>query len=102
MPGFGAAARDVTVDGFGGKQIEYTVPDYNEDECVGGKFAILQADHTSGTAPSLWAQAPSEENLLWILDVSGTRLVILGGYPPNMSAQDRTDLDGIFDSIQIG
>ena len=27
------AATDVTVDGFHGKQIEFTVPDYNEDEC---------------------------------------------------------------------
>ncbi len=53
-------------------------------------------------APTLWAQAPKQQNKLWILDVDGTRLVILAGYPPNMSAQDRTDLDGILSSIQIG
>jgi hypothetical protein len=39
---------------------------------------------------------------LWILDVDGTRLVIVAGDSPNMSAQDQTDLDGIFSSIQIG
>ena len=27
---------DVTVDGFHGKQIEFTVPDFNEDECSDG------------------------------------------------------------------
>ena len=64
LPGFGATpARYATVDGFVGKQIEYTVPDYNEDECVGGKFEILQADHTSGLAPSPWAHAPNQQEV---------------------------------------
>ena len=84
------------------RRSEYTVPDYNEDECVGGKFGILQADHTSGLAPSLWAHAPNQQERLWILDVGGTRLVILASDPENMSAQDRTDLDGILSSIHIG
>jgi hypothetical protein len=30
LPGFGAAARDVTVDGFEGKHIQFTVPDYDQ------------------------------------------------------------------------
>jgi hypothetical protein len=104
LPGFGGPARDVTVDGFEGKQIQYTVPDYNENECIEGKFGIfLIGRNLAGTAaPNLWAQAPKQQNKLWILDVDGTRQVILATYPPNISAQDRTDLDGIFRSIQIG
>ena len=35
-------ATDVTVDGFHGKEIEFTVPDYNEDECNEGHFALFQ------------------------------------------------------------
>ena len=36
LPDFAAtAAVDVTVDGYAGKQIEFTVPDYNSDECKG-------------------------------------------------------------------
>jgi len=102
LPGFGATpVRDVTVDGFKGKQIEYTFPDYNEAECTAGQFGIFQADDQSGNAPSLWAQAPHEQNRLWILDVDGTRLVIIAG-GVNMSAQDRTDIDAILSSIQIG
>jgi hypothetical protein len=97
-------ARDVTVDGFEGKQIQITIPDYNENECKEGKFGIfLIGSNLAGDgAPSLWAQAPNQQNNLWILDVDGTRLVILAGDPGNMSAQDRTDLDGILSSIQIG
>ena len=102
LPGFGEPARDVTLDGFHGKQIQYTVPDYNEGECLGDGFGIFQEDHTSGVAPTLVAQTSKQHNRLWILDVDGTRLVILAGGPQNMSAQDRTDLDGILSSIQIG
>ena len=36
LPGVDAtAARDVTIDGFKGMQIEFTVPDYNEEDCNG-------------------------------------------------------------------
>ena len=34
LPDFATtAAVDVTVDGYAGKQFEFTVPDYNRDEC---------------------------------------------------------------------
>ena len=101
--GLGATpARDVTVDGFEGKQIQITIPGYNENECKEGKFGILQGDHSSGNAPWLWAQAPKQQNKMQILDVDGTRLVILATSPPNISAHDRTELDGILSTIQIG
>ena len=97
-------ARDVTVDGFDGKQIQVTIPDYNENVCKEGKFGIflITSDLAGDAAPNLWAQAAKQQNTLWILDVDGTRLVILAGDPGNMSAQDRTDLDGIVGSLQIG
>jgi hypothetical protein len=104
LPELGATpARDVTVDGFEGKQIQFTIPDYNENECKEGTFGIFQvgSNPAGDTAPNLWSQAPKQQNKLWILDVDGTRLVILAGYPPNISAQDRTDLDGILSTIQI-
>jgi hypothetical protein len=106
LPELGATpARDVTVDGFEGKQIQITIPGYNENECKEGKFGIFQVEGINpagDAAPNLWSQAPKQQNKLWILDVDGTRLVILAGYPPNISAQDRTDLDGILSTIQIG
>jgi hypothetical protein len=98
------SARDVTVDGFEGKQIQITIPDYNENECKESKFGIflIESDFGGTAAPNLWAQAPKQQNTLWILDVYGTRLVILAGDPGNMSARDQTDLEGILSSIQIG
>ena len=104
-PELGATpARDVTVDGFDGKQIQYTVPDYNENECQEGKFGMffIGRNVAGVAAPNLWAQTPKQQNNLSILDVDGTRLVILAAYPPNISAKDRTDLDGILSSIRIG
>lgn len=101
---------DVTVDGFKGKQIRYAVPDFRKGtdsrkgECQGDQFGLVQEDNRSdsGNAPFLWAQTPKQQNEVWILDVDGTRLVILVGYPPNISEKDRADLDTILNSINIG
>ncbi len=99
-------ARDVTVDGFEGKYIEFTVPDYDEDECRRGRFGLWKEDGPGGVGtgirPNLWAQSPDQHNQVWILDVDGTRLVILAWTFPDTSARDRADIDEILDSIQIG
>ena len=42
---------DVTVDGFHGQQIEFTVPDFTEDECIDGRFAMLQDERHAGPGP---------------------------------------------------
>ena len=98
------AATDVTVDGFHRRQIEFTVPDYNEDECKDGYFALWQDESHAGPGPqgpNYVAQGPHAHHRLWILDVDGTRLVIGGTYFPNTSQQDLDDLDTILNSIQI-
>jgi hypothetical protein len=97
-----AEPTDITVDGFDGKQIEFTVPDYPEDDCKFGKFALFQdnADQ-AGQGPGYWAQGPYAHHRLWILDVDGTRLVIGGTYFPDTSQQDLDDLNTILNSIQI-
>jgi hypothetical protein len=104
LPGFGGAVRDVTVDGFPGKLVEYTVPDYDPDECQGGRFGLFREDQQDdgSVAPNLWAQAPEQRNEFRILDVNGTRLVVGAGYPPDISAQDLRELHTILDSVQIG
>lgn len=104
---FGAtAARDVTIDGFEGKYIEFTIPDYDEDDCRRGKFGLWKEDSpfgvNTGDHPNLWAQAPHQRNEVWILDVGGTRLVILAWTFPHTTTQDRTELDQIVESIRIG
>lgn len=99
------APTNVTIDGFRGKYIELTVPDYDEDECKQGRFGLWKEDGPGGSSddgPNLWAQAPDQVTKAWILDVDGTRLVIGAGYHPNTSAQDRADIDEIVSSIEIG
>jgi hypothetical protein len=100
LPAFDATApTDVTVDGFDGKQVEFTVPDYDEKECRYGELMLLQDN--SGQ-DGYWAQAPNQHHRVWILDVAGTRLVIAGFWYPDTSSQDRAELDEILSSIQIG
>jgi hypothetical protein len=99
------APTDITVDGFHGQQVEFTVPDYavgeNEDDCAdGGHFMLLEGVDTPGDG--YWAQGPNQHHQLWILDVDGTRVVIGAGWFPDTSAQDRADIDEMLSSIQIG
>ncbi len=103
LPGLApTAAVDVTVDGYVGKQIEFTVPDSNE--CKEGQFALWQKDGNQDVAgPPDWGHPyPNMHNQLWILDVGGTRLVIDAYSFPDTSPQDRAALDAVLASIQIG
>jgi basic membrane lipoprotein Med (substrate-binding protein (PBP1-ABC) superfamily) len=96
IPGFNAtAAIDISVDGFAGKQIEFTVPD-----CENGLFPF--AIDTAGSLVDVTPQGLNEHRILQILDVDGTRLVISASYFPDASPQDRADLDEILASIRIG
>jgi hypothetical protein len=93
------AAVDVSVDGYAGKQIEFTVPDYGPTECR-DVYAIW---HSPGdAAPGYWAQGPNHHFKQWIVDVDGTRLTISAGSFPSTSPQDRAVLEAILASIRIG
>ena len=97
------STSDVTVDGYVGREVEFTVPNYDASECKQNMFGLWQDSLGSvGNIPDYWAQGPNVHLQLWILDVDGTRLVIKASYFPNTSEQDRADLEEILDSIQIG
>lgn len=98
------APVDVTVDGYSGKQIEITAPDYNPSECKERKYGLWYSSDTVSDdgRPGYWAQAPNQHLQVWILDVDGTRLVIGAGSIPNISPQDRAALEDALASIQIG
>jgi hypothetical protein len=106
VPDFAATAPvDVTVDGYAGKQIEFTVPDYTDDDCRGisptqARFALW---YTAGdVGGGFYAQGPNQHTEQRILDIDGTRLVITALYLPRATPQDRADLDEALASIQIG
>ena len=51
--------------------------------------------------PGIYAQGPSHQWHLWILDVAGTRVVVQAMDYPGTSAQRRAELEAMVDSIRI-
>jgi hypothetical protein len=94
------AAVDITVDGYAGKQIEFTVPDYTAGQCEGGKFAVYMLD--GAVPPGQWAFVPNQHFQMRVLDVDGTRLVIAAIISPTTTPQHQAELDEMLASIQIG
>ena len=104
------AAVDITVDGYPGKQIEFTLPDYTPSECKqqrgnsdgDGYFGIYMSE--GAVPPGQWAQNPGPNShwQMWVLDVDGTRLLIAAGTFPTTSPEDQAELDEVLASIQIG
>jgi hypothetical protein len=99
---------DVTIDGFSGKHLELTVPD----------LAFERSDHgnsfTDCTDGELWSYIgkplsfanhayshPGQVEEIWLLDVDGTRLMIVAGTSPGSSEGDIAELRSILDSIDI-
>ena len=78
--------KDVTVDGYRGKYLEYTAT-VRDDNCGHGGWPATGNDE--------YTQA------VWILDVDGIRLVIHATAPTNMKAA-RAELQQIVASIDIG
>ena len=102
LPQYSATAPvDVTVDGYAGKQVGFTVPDYNVDECKGTDSPVFLLWKV-GADPGFYAVAPNQHIEQRIIDVNGTRLVISAYYSPSSPPQDRAALDAALASIQIG
>jgi len=98
----------VTTFGFSGKYLELTVPDLAfEDFDDGNKFT----DCTDG---ELWSwigkplsfanhaySHPGQVEEIWLLDVEGSRLMIVAGTSPGSSEGDIAELRMILESIDI-
>ncbi len=105
LPGFTATAPvDITVDGYAGKRVDYTVPDYRrEADCAdGGQVRPVDRTRPGRTSPNFWAQVPMQQNRQWIIDVDGTRLVINEWSEPGTTPEQLADMDQFLASIQIG
>jgi hypothetical protein len=97
---------DVTISGYHGKHLELTVP---ELRVTNGQFAdCTEGNLHSWIAPLLgnsaffgYEQVPGATEEFWILDVNGTRLVLVIDQSPTSSPEDLAEMDAIFDSIRI-
>ncbi|MGP1673796.1 MAG: hypothetical protein ACTS8Z_01105 [Candidatus Limnocylindrales bacterium] len=90
-----SAITDVTIDGFGGKYLEYGVPTLvqpcNDD-------SLHRWPTTAGDRQAL----QTESDMVWILDVDGVRVVIDAFSFPGATAADLVELRAIVESLEIG
>jgi hypothetical protein len=87
-------ATNVTLDGYSGKRIDLVVPsDVDFEACDRGEYWIWDAGP--------YAQGPGNRWKIWILDVDGTRLVVLGHDFPVTAGTTQDQLMDIVGSIRI-
>jgi len=103
------APTDVTVGGFSGKYLEWSVPADQEFDADGnavgcdssGEFTDFLSWTGKGMASTRYHQGPGQIDRVWILDVEGTRLVIDAFYMPYATAEERQQLTEVVESIRF-
>ena len=81
---------DVTLAGYPGKYVDLQVP-----------ADISKCEVYRPWDPGIFAQGPSHQWHLWILDVNGLRFVVQSTDYPGTAAKHRSELEAIVDSITI-
>ncbi len=104
---------DVTLDGYAGKYLEWSVPAEIETEPHGEFTSFAGCDVTgdgdrafeswTGKAggSDRYQQAAGQIDRLWILDVDGTRLVIDAFEMPYATAAEREELTEVVESTRF-
>jgi hypothetical protein len=99
---------DITIYGYRGKYLELTVPDLSVEGrgddrrftgCVGGSLEGWIGEPWFGAFYGYTGPGYTEE--FWILDVDGTRLMIVAERSPGSPRKDLAEQRAILDSIQI-
>ena len=101
---------DIKVDGYTGKQIEFTVPDDPVDcafdPCRFGVWYGTEPQQPAvgprRLAAGTLSVSPNTHFQMLVLDVDGTRLLIAASTNPDTLPQDRAALEDLLASIQIG
>lgn len=95
-----SATTDVTVDGFAGRRIELTTPDQNAAFCDGGLFHDWPAAGPNDDVTGQFSQE-NETDVVYVVDVAGSRLVIVATHSRTSTPQEVAELDSIVASIRI-
>jgi len=97
---------DVTIGGYGGKRVDIVHPTEpfagetsDAPECDEGNYRLWSTS-THGPTP-IYAQGPANRWQTNILEVDGTRLVIVTMDFPGTSSSGRAEMDAIMDSLVI-
>jgi hypothetical protein len=103
------AARDVTIDGFDGKQIEFTRPSLDACNELHSRCSFDSSEELNRPTGCSFAVGggpfnhPGVPQKVWVLDVDGNRIIILASATPGKgSQQERAALDEIVASIEFG
>jgi hypothetical protein len=89
---------EVTLDGYEGKHMVLTVPaEVDFADCVIGHYMAWR--DTGGGDRSF--QGPGQIQESWIVDVEGERLLIEASYFPEITPENRAELQQVIESIQI-
>jgi hypothetical protein len=94
---------DVTVDGYSGSYLEWTVPadmDFSACDVAAGGPAF-ESWTARGWSSDRYQQGPGQIDRLWILDVDGTRLVIDAFDMPAATDDQRQQLREVVESIEF-
>lgn len=100
MPGVVVTdVSDASVDGYSGTQLTMSAP----DSFAGCTFSSLSDGFVIWQLPlgKTFSMSAGETDGVWILDVAGTRLVIVVSDDPGFTDQQRAELQAVFDSIRI-
>lgn len=108
----GSVPLDVSVSGFEGKYLQWSVPDdANFEECdedVSGfpydhrsKRGSFFASWVSQTGVDRWQEGPGQIDKLWIMDVNGTRIVIDAWLMRSARDEDLAALSLALSSMEI-
>ena len=90
---------DVTVHGYSGKHLEVLLPETTDlSACVNGEVISWDASILSYPFHGYFLGAIDE---YWILDVEGSRLVIVAGRAPDSPRADVAEMRTLFNSIEI-
>ena len=96
-----SAPADVTLGGFPAKRIDLTVPaDLDTATCTNGVLRYWPApgpDLSDGDC----CAPPGSTDSVYVVDVAGNRLVVVARYYPGTPAENRAELQGVVDSIEI-
>ena len=98
---------DVIIGGYSGKRVDIVHPTEpfagpgsdDAPECDGGQYRIWSSA-ILGPTP-VYGQGPGNRWQTNILDVNGTRLVVVAGDFPETAAADRAELDAVMQSLVI-
>jgi len=100
---------DVTLGGYAGKYLEWSVPADQEFDAEGNAVGCDSSGESNdflswtgkGMASTRYHQGTGQVDRVWILDVEGTRLVIDAFYMPYATDEERAELTAVIESIRF-